>query len=110
MVNSSIYAFNDKQYNIPNGIYEKKFIALIKEFADLAIEKGLTVRQAQELFECCKDYVLDYNLSTHSDFNTSKISEKYSVVNSLNSIADSLSKISTKGVDIFERCITTNET
>ncbi len=59
---NTILADNSKKYSVPIGIQEDRFLTLIKEFSDLAKEKGLTIRQAQELFECCKDYVLDYNL------------------------------------------------
>lgn len=43
------------------------FYNLIYEFVDLAKVKGLTVRQAQYLFETCKDYVLESKLSDYND-------------------------------------------
>lgn len=46
-------------YEIPITMEVENFYELIYEFVDLAKKKGLTVRQAQYLFESCKDYVLD---------------------------------------------------
>jgi len=49
-------------YEVPNGIDEEKYYNLIYEFIDLAKVKGLTVRQAQYLFDACNDYVLENKL------------------------------------------------
>lgn len=49
-------------YKIPNGMEDLAFYALVYEFTDLAKEKGLTVRQAQYLFDACSDYVLENKL------------------------------------------------
>lgn len=49
-------------YDIPNGIDDDVFYNLIYEFVDLAKNKGLTIRQAQYLFDACSDYVLENHL------------------------------------------------
>lgn len=49
-------------YCIPNGIEEDIFYNLIYEFIDLAKVKGITIRQAQYLFNACADYVLESKL------------------------------------------------
>lgn len=49
-------------YEIPKGIEDIKFYELIYEFVDLAKVKGLTVRQAQYLFNACSDYILENKL------------------------------------------------
>lgn len=49
-------------YESPKGIAENDFYNLIYEFVDLAKVKGLTVRQAQYLFDACSDYVLENKL------------------------------------------------
>lgn len=50
-------------YKIPNGIDDLEFYNLVYEFVDLVKEKGLTIRQAQYLFEACGDYILENKLS-----------------------------------------------
>lgn len=54
-------------YKVPIGIDDMLFYNLIYEFVGLAKVKGLTVRQAQYLFEACKDYVLESKLSDYND-------------------------------------------
>lgn len=49
-------------YEIPKTMDTEDFYRLIYEFVDLAKVKGLTVRQAQYLFEACEDYVLESKL------------------------------------------------
>ena len=49
-------------YEIPTTMDTEDFYRLIYEFVDLAKVKGLTVRQAQYLFEACEDYVLESKL------------------------------------------------
>lgn len=49
-------------YEIPVNMDDKVFYNLMYEFIDLAKVKGLTVRQAQHLFETCADYVLESKL------------------------------------------------
>ncbi len=49
-------------YEIPKGIDDDNFYELMYEFVDLAKTKGLTVRQAQYLFDACSDYVLENKL------------------------------------------------
>lgn len=49
-------------YKVPIGIKDTDFYNLIYEFIDLAKAKGLTIRQAQYLFEACGDYVLESTL------------------------------------------------
>ena len=48
---------------IPHGINSDKFYSLVKEFVDLLRIKGLTVRQAQILFQVCSEYILDTKLN-----------------------------------------------
>lgn len=45
-------------YEPPNGIEEEKYYEMLYEFVDLAKVKGLTVKQAQKLFNDCADIVL----------------------------------------------------
>ena len=52
----------DEIYEIPVNMDDKVFYNLMYEFIDLAKVKGLTVRQAQHLFETCADYVLESKL------------------------------------------------
>lgn len=59
---NTILADNGRTYLIPNGIAEENFLSIMRELVDFTKTKGLTVRQAQALFECCKDYALDSNL------------------------------------------------
>lgn len=47
------------RYDIPNGLDGEKYIRIIEEFVDMSKVKGLTVRQAQYVFEACIDYVLE---------------------------------------------------
>ena len=51
-----------KAYEHPYGLTEDKYYELMYEFIDLAKVKGLTVRQAQKLFEDCSDMVLDIKM------------------------------------------------
>jgi len=60
MPNSNTKAGN--YYDIPKGMNSDDFYNLIYEFVNLAKEKGLTIRQAQYLFEVCSDYVLENKL------------------------------------------------
>lgn len=46
-------------YDVPNGLDNEKYNQLIEEYIDFTKEKGLTIRQAQYVFEACKDYVLE---------------------------------------------------
>lgn len=45
-------------YEHPEGINEEKYYDMLYEFVDLAKVKGLTVKQAQKLFNDCADIVL----------------------------------------------------
>ena len=54
---------NGISYKIPHGINSDKFYSLVKEFVDLLRIKGLTVRQAQLLFQVCSEYILDTKLN-----------------------------------------------
>lgn len=49
-------------YKIPNSIDDVKFYKLMYKFVNLEKVKGLTIRQAQYLFEACSDYVLKNKL------------------------------------------------
>jgi hypothetical protein len=52
-----------KGYETPLGIIEEDYYySLMYEFVDLAKERGLTVRQAQNLFIDCADAVLSTKL------------------------------------------------
>ena len=86
-----------KGYNTPTGLEEDNYYEMMYDLIDYIKEKGLTVRQAQHLFVDCADMVLD-----------TKPNEERLDTDYLKSIAESLNKISNKGVDTFSRCITTN--
>lgn len=49
-------------YETPEGLSEEEYYKMIYEFIDLAKNKGLTVRQAQKLFNDCADGVLNTEL------------------------------------------------
>ncbi len=85
-----------KPYNHPDGLTEDKYYELMNEFVDLAKAKGLTVRQAQCLFNDCSDAVL----STRLD---SSISNE-----ELKSISENIDKIANRGIDVFCSCVSTN--
>lgn len=59
---TTIISKYEKTYEHPNGIDEDKYYELIYEFVDLAKSKGLTIRQAQKLFNDCIDAVLNTKL------------------------------------------------
>lgn len=59
---STIATKSGNCYEVPNGIDYEDFYNLMYEFVDLAKAKGLTVRQAQYLFNVCSDYVLENKL------------------------------------------------
>lgn len=46
-------------YNYAKGVDEDVFLDYVEEMINLAKTKGLTVRQAQILFQVCVEYVLD---------------------------------------------------
>lgn len=46
-------------YDVPCGMSGDYFNQLIEEFVTHAKIKGLTIRQAQFLFEACSDYILE---------------------------------------------------
>lgn len=54
-------------YEIPINMDDEQFYNLIYEFVDLAKVKGLTIRQAQLLFDACKDYVLESPLNYYEN-------------------------------------------
>lgn len=85
------------RYSAPIGVNELDYYELMYEFTNLAKEKGLTVRQAQILFRDCSDMILDAQMKNDT------VDEK-----SLKSIADSLNKIATNGIDIYKRSSSTN--
>lgn len=86
-----------KGYHTPTGLEEDNYYEMMYDLIDYIKEKGLTVRQAQHLFADCFDMVLDV-----------KPNEEHVDGNYLKVIAESLNKISNRGIDIFERCTTTN--
>ncbi len=45
-------------YETPTGIEEEKYYKMLYEFVDLAKDKGLTIKQAQKLFNDCADIIL----------------------------------------------------
>ncbi len=56
------YAETGIDYQIPKGVDEDEFMSYVKEFVALAKIKGLTVRQAQILFQVCSEYIFDCTL------------------------------------------------
>lgn len=86
-----------KSYNTPTGLHEDNYYEMMYDLMDYVNRKGLTQRQAQNLFADCIDMVLDIKLTSES------IEANY-----LKSIADSLNKIANKGIDTFTRCSSTN--
>ena len=84
-------------YESPVGLNQDIYYEMMYEFINLVKIKGLTTRQAQKLFIDCSDMVLDI-----------KSNEEHPDIDYLKSIAKSLNKISNRGIDIFERCATTN--
>lgn len=87
-----------KGYDTPIGLEEDNYYEMMYDLIDYIKDKGLTVRQAQCLFIDCADMVLD-----------TKPNEKHLDNDYLKSIAESLNKISNKGIDTFSRCTTTND-
>lgn len=86
-----------KAYNTPTGLQEDNYYEMMYDLMDYVNRKGLTTRQAQNLFADCFDMILDV-----------KHTEESIEANYLKSIADSLNKIANKGVDTFTRCSSTN--
>lgn len=56
---SSNVCENGVSYKIPHGMNSEIFYSIVKEFVDLVKIKGLTIRQAQTLFNVCSEYILD---------------------------------------------------
>jgi len=50
------------RYYFTTDFEHDKACGLVREFTDLAKTKGLTIRQAQQLFLVCSDYVMDSEL------------------------------------------------
>lgn len=57
--NATIVAKNGMIYDYPRNMEEKEFHGLLEELMNFCKIKGLTVMQAQMLFETCVDYVVD---------------------------------------------------
>lgn len=74
----------NESYKLPQGIDEKSFYALIDEFINIAKDKGLTIRQAQNLFISCSDAILDTNIDDNNQTQES---------NYLKNISESLATI-----------------
>lgn len=53
---------NGFSYNVPKNMDENDFYNILEEMINLCKIKGLTVMQAQTLFETCVDYVVDSTL------------------------------------------------
>ncbi len=87
-----------KPYNIPIGLQEDNYYEMMYDLMDYVNRKGLTARQAQQLFIDCSDMVLDVK----------SIGEPIST-NYLKIISDNLTKIAEKGIDTFTRCSSTND-
>ncbi len=85
-------------YESPIGLNQDLYYEMMYEFINLVKIKGLTTRQAQKLFIDCSDMVLDIKPNE----------EQHQNIDCLKSIAKSLDKISKIGIDVFERCSTTN--
>lgn len=81
-----------KGYHTPTGLEEDNYYEMMYDLINYIKQKGLTVRQAQQLFADCFDMVLDVKP------NEECVSENY-----LKSIADSLHTINEKGIDVFKR-------
>lgn len=86
-----------KAYNTPIGLQEDVYYEIMYDLIDYVKEKGLTIRQAQQLFTDCSDMVLDIKPMNEP------IGADY-----LKIISDNLTKIAEKGIDTFIRCSTTN--
>lgn len=84
-------------YNLPDGLTEDNYYEMLYMFIDLAKVKGLTVRQAQKLFNDCADAVMDTKL------NGEHCNNAY-----LKSVSESLNKIANRGIDTYIRCSSTN--
>ena len=76
-----------KTYNTPTGLQEDNYYEMMYDLMDYVNKKGLTSRQAQNLFTDCFDMVLDV-----------KPTDEHAEINCLKSIAESLDKIANHGV------------
>ena len=101
-VGDRTFAVEHGTENIP-----KNEDVMIKSIFSILIKNELTVQQARILLQNCIKTLDTTPLgNTVSGFSNQSSIETDN--DSLQSIADSLSKIANKGVDTFSRCITTN--
>lgn len=85
-----------KGYRTPTGLEEDNYYEMMYDLIDYIKQKGLTVRQAQQLFADCFDMVLD--VKPNEGRNGKHTDENY-----LKSIADSLNTMKNEGLGFYNR-------
>lgn len=80
-----------KAYNIPIGLQEDNYYEMMYDLMNYVNKKGLTTRQAQQLFTDCSDMILDVKSDTKSDNN--EISDTDRIVNELDKLSRTISGI-----------------
>lgn len=80
-----------KAYNTPIGLQEDSYYEMMYELMDYVKKKGLTTRQAQQLFTDCFDMVLDVKPNISSD--NDEISDTDKIVNELDKLSRTISGI-----------------